>query len=118
MNICDLVKMMRSEKSEYVKLMAKNKVALEELPLSPDVDKFALAFNNPELQKVEMPSANCHGSARGMAKLASIMANQGKYPNTGDNKDEKVLMSQETWKKMHDREKVSVDANILGASKY
>ena len=118
MNIFDLVKMMRAEKSEYLKLMAKNKISMEELPLSPDIGKMALAFNKPELQRVEIPSANCHGSARGMAKLASIMANLGKYPSSGDNKDEKSLMSHETWKKMHEGEKLSVDANLIGSSAF
>ena len=108
--------MMRAEKSEYLKLMAKNKISMEELPLSPDIGKMALAFNKPELQRVEIPSANCHGSARGMAKLASVMANLGKYPSSGDNKDEKSLMSNETWKKMHEGEKLSVDANLIGSS--
>ena len=116
MNIFDLVKMMRAEKSEYLKLMAKNKISMEELPQSPDIGKMALAFNKPELQRVEIPSANCHGSARGMAKLASVMANLGKYPSSGDNKDEKSLMSNETWKKMHEGEKLSVDANLIGSS--
>ena len=91
---------------------------MEELPLSPDIGKMALAFNKPELQRVEIPSANCHGSARGMAKLASIMANLGKYPSSGDNKDEKSLMSHETWKKMHEGEKLSVDANLIGSSEF
>ena len=119
MNFFDLVKMMRAEKSEYVKLMIKtNKIDLEELPHTPDIGKMALAFNKPEIQKIEMPSGNCHGSARGMAKLASIMANYGKCAKSDEKDDEKFLMSNETWEKMHDNEKLSVDANMFGNSKY
>ena len=115
----DLVKMIRAEKSEYVKLMIKtNKIDLEELPYTPDIGKMALAFNKPEIQQIEMPSGNCHGSARGMAKLASIMANYGKCDKSDEKDDEKFLMSNETWEKMHDNEKLSVDANMFGNSKY
>ena len=108
--------MMRAEKSEYVKLMEKSKIALEELPRTPDIGKLALAFNKPEIQKMEMPSGNCYGSARGMAKLASIMANYGQCANSDEETKEKLLMSKETWKKMHDNEKLAVDANLLGQS--
>ena len=36
-------------------------------------------FNLEALRKVENPSVTCHGSARGLAKLAAFMANKGTF---------------------------------------
>ena len=112
LNLFGLYKMLGAKKSEFIKILGKNKVSIEGMSAT-DITKIALLFNDSVVRKGEIPSANCHGSARGMAKLASIMANQGQ---TKDN-HEKNLMSLETWKNMHDGEKVAVDANILGMSK-
>ena len=49
----------------------------------------------------EMPSANMHANARGLAKLASIMANKGQ-----------TLMSEETWSVMHANSKTAMDAEL------
>ena len=74
----------------------------------------AVGFNEVEVRKGEMPSANCHGSARGMAELAAAMANKGKRISNGDGEvdDDKTtrLMSEDTWNKMHGADKVAVDA--------
>jgi hypothetical protein len=44
----------------------------------------------------EIPSRGCYASARGLAKLSSIMANKGFYPD----KNKKIL-SDETWNDYH-----------------
>jgi CubicO group peptidase (beta-lactamase class C family) len=54
----------------------------------------------------ENPSASCNGSARGMAKLASAMANRGITP------EGKMLMGDNTWAKMHDGPKCARDGII------
>ena len=112
--------MLTAEKTEYQKLMATMKPTLEGLPQKFDIIKTALKFNEPGVQNGELLSANCHGSGRGMAKLASIMANEGKY-NQGKQSEEGEkeinLISQDTWKKMHDKEKLSTDTNMIGMSK-
>ena len=84
-----------------------------------DVIKLGLKFNESEVQKGEIPSANMHGSAKGMAKIASIMANKGKYypEKQSDGVKEGNMISEDTWKKMHEGEKLSVDSNMLGMSK-
>ena len=119
MNFIGLVKQFSAKKTEYQKLMASNKPALEGLPQKLDVIKLGLKFNDSEVQKGEIPSANMHGSAKGMAKIASIMANKGKYypEKQSESVEEGNMISEDTWKKMHEGEKVSVDSNMLGMSK-
>ena len=65
-------------------------------------------YEHPETRKGEIPSANFHGNARSLAKLASIMANKGKCEENG-----KQLFSEKTWTKMHDNSTWADDA-ILG----
>ena len=65
-------------------------------------------YEHPETRKGEIPSANFHGNARSLAKLASIMANKGKCEENG-----KQLFSENTWTKMHDNSTWADDA-ILG----
>jgi hypothetical protein len=43
----------------------------------------------------EIPSAGFHGNARGIARLASALANKGKF---GDGRQ---LLSNEIWENMH-----------------
>ena len=76
-------------------------------------------FNEKETRVGETPSANCHGTARGLAKLAAIMANKGQaIPDESKDEAENVrLMTEETWRKMHDGEKVAVDAELPGGIK-
>ena len=54
----------------------------------------------------ENPSASCNGSARGMAKLASTMANRGITP------EGEMLMGDNTWTKMHSGPKLARDGMI------
>ncbi|XOV90455.1 MAG: serine hydrolase domain-containing protein [Pseudomonadota bacterium] len=53
------------------------------------------AFNDPRIVMGETPSANAHCSARGLAKLASVMA-------SGGSGEQNTLMSQAAWQAMHD----------------
>ena len=62
-------------------------------------------INEEFLRKSELPSANVHASARALAKLAAMMANQGESLDGNER-----LMTHETWLKMHDREKRAFDA--------
>ena len=64
-------------------------------------------YEHPETRKGEIPSANFHGNARSLAKLASIMANRGKC-----DENRKQLFSENTWKKMHDNSTWSDDAML------
>ena len=59
----------------------------------------------------EIPSSNAHCSARGLAKLAALMANGGAM-------DGLRLMGPETWREMHEGKvkKVDVAQNIPGVS--
>lgn len=52
------------------------------------------AFNEPRIAMGESSSANAHGSARGLAKIASIMANGGTSGGV-------TLMSDTAWRAMH-----------------
>ena len=54
----------------------------------------------------EIPSANFHGNARGLARVASALANKGKF---GDGRQ---LLSTETWQKMHDKATLALDMNL------
>ena len=102
-----------SKKTEFAKLMDKSKPALQGMSAKFDFVNLVELFNEAEVRKGEILSANCHGSARGMAELAAIMANKGKRltKNADSTSD---LMSEATWKKMHDSEKVAVDASFPG----
>ena len=46
------------------------------------------------LRKGEIPSANGNCSARGLAKVAAMMANKGTFEG-------KTLLSPQTWEEMH-----------------
>ena len=52
-----------------------------------------------DLRLGETPSSGCHASARGLAKLAAIMANKGSL-------GEIDLLSKYTWDLMHGDHKV------------
>ena len=54
-------------------------------------------FNSQEVRTAEICSVNCNCSARGLAKLAAIMANKGQPLDN----DRKPLMSVATWEDMH-----------------
>lgn len=53
-------------------------------------------FNDATFRMGETPSANAHCSARGLAKLAAMMAAGGKWAGT-------EYLSESAWKSMHDR---------------
>ena len=53
-----------------------------------------------------MPSATFHSSAKSLARLAAMMANEGQKLEEGEND----LMEKSTWGKMHAEEKVAYDA--------
>ena len=114
MNIFKLGKTLSQKKSDFQKLMEKNVPSFELMPKKFDAAKMAVGFNEVEVRKGEMPSANCHGSARGMAELAAAMANKGKRISNGDGEVDDdtttTLMSEDTWNKMHGAEKPAVDA--------
>ena len=63
-------------------------------------------FGSDTLIRGENPSGSCNGSARGMARLASAMSNQGLMP------DGRILMQKETWRSMHSDARMSKDALI------
>ena len=115
MTLLGMGKMMAtmSKRSEYSKIMDKNNPALQGMSEKIDFVNLAGVFDEAEVRKGEIPSANCHGSARGMAELAAIMANKGKRlaSNDGSLSD---LMSEDTWNKMHSSEKVAKDAAFPG----
>ncbi|XP_071747483.1 esterase/beta-lactamase LipL [Lepeophtheirus salmonis] len=67
-----------------------------------------LIFNKKELRTGEVPSANGTCSARGLGKIASILASKGSH-------DGKQFLSKETWTKMHSAPTKEWDA-LLGFS--
>ena len=64
-------------------------------------------YEQKDIRKGEIPSANFHGNAKGLAKLASIMANKGQ---TIEN--ENRILSKRTWEAMHDKGKWAQDASL------
>ena len=58
------------------------------------------------IRKGEIPSGNVHASARGLAKLASSMANKGKML------DGSSIISQDTWDLMHSNSTLKFDAGL------
>ena len=54
-----------------------------------------------------MPSATFHASAKSLARLAAMMANQGQSLEVEGGND---LMEKSTWEKMHAEEKTAYDA--------
>ena len=54
-----------------------------------------------------MPSATFHASAKSLARLAAMMANQGQSLEEEGGSD---LMEKSTWEKMHAEEKTAYDA--------
>jgi len=62
-----------------------------------------LYFLDDRVRKHEHPSANCNGSARGLARVAHIMA------NNGTDLDGKKIMSPRTCLEMHKEPKVAID---------
>ena len=60
-----------------------------------------------------MPSATFHASAKSLARLAAMMANQGQSLEEEGND----LMEKSTWEKMHAEEKTAYDAAMYSKLK-
>ena len=65
-------------------------------------------FEETAIRKGELPSANFHGNAKSLAKLASALANKGQCVDS-----DKRLFSEDTWEKMHAKSTWAADA-VLG----
>jgi CubicO group peptidase (beta-lactamase class C family) len=61
-------------------------------------------FNQPGIAMGETPSANAHGSARGLAKIAAMLSAGGKFAGN-------QYLSEQTWKAMHED---AVEADLGG----
>ena len=81
---------MKKAFGKTVRELAKQPPFFEELKGLGIGQKFIDFYNSSDAVKAEVPSVNFRGNARGCAKLASIMANQGQG-----------LMSQQAWDEMH-----------------
>ena len=116
MTLPKVVKIMTMKKTEFQKIMEKSKPAFEGAPTTFNATKLASLFSEEAVMQGEMPSANCYGSARGMAELAAIMANKGQIFSNNFNDDGRssALMSEVTWNKMHAGEKVALDGSLPG----
>ena len=55
-----------------------------------------LIFNCPEVRAGEVPSAGVHASARGLARLASLMSRGGR-----EDEDHTELLSPPAWAELH-----------------
>ena len=69
-----------------------------------------------EIKKCEAPSATFHASARSLARLAAMMANQGEQLEENDEKNNKSkpLMKKSTWNTMHSKTTRAFDAAHYG----
>lgn len=66
------------------------------------------AFNSREVAMGETPSANTHASARGLAKLAAMMAQRGRFEG-------KEFMSESAWEALH-AESIEADMGFITTS--
>ena len=67
----------------------------------------AAFFNSEAYKRSEQPGCNGIASARGLAKLASFLANKGTVSN-------RTLISEDTWEAMHGEEVVSPELEVGG----
>ena len=75
--------------------------------VSTDVSVTHKHWQQDKFRSTEQPSSNFHASAKGLAWVAYIMANQGQDPSG------KQILSKETWEKMHHDPKEAHDT-VLG----
>ena len=68
-------------------------------------------YENEIIRKGEIPSSNCYGNARGLAKLAALMSGNSDDATLDDNKKE-ILLSQKAWQEMHDNANWGLDAYL------
>ena len=64
-------------------------------------------LNSKEYLKSEHPGANAVASARGLAKVAGLMANKGTMRG-------QTLMTEKTWNRMHVDEKINIEMDMGG----
>ena len=91
-----------------IKHLLLNYIFSNSLKLQLLILKFSnlIRISREDIKKGEIPSGNMHASARGLARLASAMANKGKLVNG------KVLISENTWHQMHDKPSLKFDASL------
>ncbi len=63
-------------------------------------------FTNPDFAKGETPSANANCSARGLAKVAAMMAAQGSFGG-------QQFLSQQAWHALHDKPEKATMGGLL-----
>ena len=67
-----------------------------------------LPYEDPTIRQGQIPSSNCYGNARGLAKLAATMLYDEENSLIDDKNDR--LLSQKAWQKLHDHPVWSEDA--------
>ena len=107
MNLPNIYKLWKYTQGNKERL-GPQKPPIDSIPTDPSLSH--TLFEQTLIRKGEIPSANFHGNARGLAQLASIMANKGQCIDT-----DKRILSESTWEKMHDTGKWATDA-MLGKS--
>jgi hypothetical protein len=75
-------------------------------------EPFVELYNSEVIRKGELCSAGSQCNARGLGKLAAIMANKGQP--LGDQEENKPLMSEDTWAEMHSEPTVAYDGCFPG----
>lgn len=102
LSIGDYVKMARTVK------LPKNKpcAPLDIIKQQFNLPRLYTSFNDPRMKTGESPSVNGQCSARGLAKVAAVMANKG---SLGDFH----LMSEASWDSMHAEPKNDIDSNFF-----
>jgi len=103
-------------------VMAPKALFKKSRPLFREPIKDFYGFMSDEtLRRGEAFSFNCHGTARGLALLASVLANKGAAApssaapeSAASNNKNKRLISEETWQKMHANYKKSADSALFG----
>ena len=119
-NVVDFVKIGMKAKEQAKKVEGRPPLIEKSSEIGMNnIDKF---INQEVIRRGEMPSANVHASARGLplflaflalndwfcsglAKMAAIMAHRGEL--NGER-----IMTEETWLKMHDKEKRAYDGAL------
>ena len=67
-----------------------------------------VAYEDSVIRQGEIPSSNCYGNARGLAKIAATMLYNEEHSLIDDRNDR--LLSKDTWHKMHDQPMWAEDA--------
>ena len=91
----------KKEEKEFVTKICS---VMDEFPA--DLVDFYKYFEEDTARRGEMPSVNFNATARGLAKLAAAMANNGRDP------DGKTILSEECWEKMHAGARCEYDKHI------